>query len=215
MSFFTRILCSFILLFSSITMAQEAKRDRLDMPGGKVYLHATIKKINECEVLITHDSGIKRIAIESLPDELKKEIGYDPEKAIILRDKIKNQIKDENKLNKEIAYIQKNKKVYYIKLGVLRSEGMIAYLAVPEIEYTTGGIYNGKYRKITQLTYKLNTYVKYILKGIADPSKLEMGETYKVTALKTGEYNGEKGKYDILEVIKIETPEYQIIKTKE
>lgn len=72
-----------MLLGAGVLLAQESESETRTITtlGGKVYTGAKVTKVEPGAITVLHDSGIARIALRELPEELRAEFGYDAERA--------------------------------------------------------------------------------------------------------------------------------------
>lgn len=61
--------------------AEEEKIPEIKTSSGKTYHDVRVTKVTPCEISIMHESGVTRIPLKDLPDDLKTKFGYDPVKA--------------------------------------------------------------------------------------------------------------------------------------
>lgn len=83
-----RLRCSWVLMLSLLAVgliatsqAEDEKIPEIKTASGKIYQGARITKVTPSEISIIHESGVARIPLKDLPDELKTKFGYDPAKA--------------------------------------------------------------------------------------------------------------------------------------
>jgi hypothetical protein len=74
-------LCIVSVGLASISRAEDEKIPELKTASGKTYQDVRITKVTPSEISIIHESGVARIPLKDLPDDLKTKFGYDPAKA--------------------------------------------------------------------------------------------------------------------------------------
>lgn len=74
------ILCLLALGLVASSQAEDETIQEIKTASGKTYQDVRITKVTPSEISIMHESGVARIPLKDLPDDLKAKFGYDPEK---------------------------------------------------------------------------------------------------------------------------------------
>ena len=69
------------LVLVPISRAEDEKIPEIKTTSGKTYRDVRVTKVTPGEISIMHESGVARIPMKDLPDDLKAKFGYDPVKA--------------------------------------------------------------------------------------------------------------------------------------
>ena len=69
------------LVLVPVTRAEDEKIPEIKTTTGKTYHDVRVTNVTPAEISIMHESGVARIPMKDLPDDLKAKFGYDPEKA--------------------------------------------------------------------------------------------------------------------------------------
>ena len=75
------ILCALSVGLAPLALAEDEKIPEIKTATGKTYREARITKVTPSEISIIHESGVARIPLKDLPDDLKTKFGYDAAKA--------------------------------------------------------------------------------------------------------------------------------------
>lgn len=75
------ILCMLSVVLASVSRAEDGKIPQIKTASGKTYQDVRITKVTPSGISIIHESGVARIPLKDLPDDLKTKFGYDPSKA--------------------------------------------------------------------------------------------------------------------------------------
>lgn len=75
------IFCALSVGLAPVSRAEDEKIPELKTASGKTYQDVRITKVTPSEISIIHESGVARIPLKDLPDDLKTKFGYDTAKA--------------------------------------------------------------------------------------------------------------------------------------
>ena len=75
------IVCALSVGLAPVSLAEDEKIPELKTASGKTYQDVRITKVTPSEISIIHESGVARIPLKDLPEDLKTKFGYDPAKA--------------------------------------------------------------------------------------------------------------------------------------
>jgi len=75
------ILCALSVGLAPVALAEDEKIPEIKTASGKTYQGVRITKVTPSEISIIHESGVARIPLKDLPEDLKTKFGYDPTKA--------------------------------------------------------------------------------------------------------------------------------------
>ncbi|MES2923720.1 MAG: hypothetical protein V4819_19350 [Verrucomicrobiota bacterium] len=85
----------FALITAAIAVEESVKLPELTV-GGKTYKAVTISLTTPCEAKIQHEDGSRLLDAVTLPEELRKRLGYDPEKAAVAAEVMKKDKADQD-----------------------------------------------------------------------------------------------------------------------
>ncbi|MEY3896551.1 MAG: hypothetical protein RLZZ214_2071 [Verrucomicrobiota bacterium] len=66
---------------AATSQAEDEKIPEIKTASGKTYHDVRVTKVTPSEISIMHESGVSRVPLKDLPDDLKAKFGYDPAKA--------------------------------------------------------------------------------------------------------------------------------------
>ena len=66
---------------AATTLAEDERTPEIKTAGGKTYHDVRVTKMTPSEISIMHESGVARIPLNALPEDLKIKFGYDQAKA--------------------------------------------------------------------------------------------------------------------------------------
>jgi hypothetical protein len=75
------IFCALSVGLAPLSQAEDEKISEIKTVSGTTYQNVKITKVTPSEISIIHESGVARILLKDLPDDLKTKFDYDPNKA--------------------------------------------------------------------------------------------------------------------------------------